>query len=89
MILQKSLCQAPKRLQSLIMQIYAYDISFTYVPSSDLKIADTLSRAFSDVSVCDTQSRAFLLTDATDIPDSQLEEIKLAMSHDNEAEAFM
>ena len=89
MILQKSLCQAPKRLQSLIMRIYAYDISFAYVPGSDLKIADTLSRAFCDAPVYDAKCRVFLVNDANDIPDTQLEDIKRAMSHDNEADVLL
>ena len=57
-ILQKSLCQAPKRLQSLIMRINAYNVSVKYVPGNDLKIADALSRDFCD-SVCDTKCHIF------------------------------
>jgi len=45
-ILKKTLSQAPKRLQALIMRLHKYDITFQYVPGRSLVLADPLSRAF-------------------------------------------
>ena len=86
--LQKSLCQAPKRLQSLIMRINAYNVSFKYVPGNDLKIADALSRDFCD-SVCDTKCHIFHVNNFTDMPDSQTDQIKHALAQDHEATALL
>lgn len=44
-ILNRPLSQAPKRLQNLMMRINRYHISFKFVPGSELKLADALSRA--------------------------------------------
>ena len=47
-ILKKPLSKAPKRLQSLMLRLYRYDIEFNYIEGSKLLIADTLSRAYID-----------------------------------------
>ena len=45
-ILKKPLCQAPLRLQKMIMTIQKYSINVIYRPGKELVLADTLSRAF-------------------------------------------
>jgi len=45
-ILKKPLCQAPLRLQRMIMTIQKYSINVIYRPGKQLVLADTLSRAF-------------------------------------------
>lgn len=42
----KPLCQAPKRLQGMLMNILQYDVTVTHVKGSAMYLADTLSRAF-------------------------------------------
>ena len=45
-ILSKPLSHTPRRLQSLMMRLYRYDIEFHYVKGVQLYLADTLSRAY-------------------------------------------
>ena len=45
-ILSKPLSHAPRRLQSLMMRLYRYDIEFHYAKGVQLYLADTLSRAY-------------------------------------------
>ena len=45
-ILKKLLCQAPLRLQRMIMTIQKYSLNLAYRPGKELVLADTLSRAF-------------------------------------------
>ena len=45
-ILKKPLSQATRRIQSLMMKLFRYDVNFKYEPGKTLLIADTLSRAF-------------------------------------------
>ena len=45
-ILKKSLCQAPLRLQRMIMTIQKYSINVIYCLGKQLVLADTLSKAF-------------------------------------------
>lgn len=49
-IILKPLCKAPKRIQSLIMQIYDYDYKLKYKPGTEIPIADALSRSPVDIS---------------------------------------
>ena len=44
-ILKKPLCQAPVRLQRMILQIQKYPLVVVYRPGKELVLADTLSRA--------------------------------------------
>ena len=45
-ITQKQLCQAPPRLQRMLLQLQRYDYTLRYTPGRDMVIADTLSRAY-------------------------------------------
>ena len=42
----KPLSQAPARLQRMLLQLQAYDLTLTHIPGKDIPIADTLSRKF-------------------------------------------
>ena len=46
-ISEKPLCDAPPRLQRLLLRVQKYDKKLIYVPGKQLVIADTLSRAYS------------------------------------------
>ena len=46
-ISEKPLCDAPPRLQRLLLRVQKYDKKLIYVPGKQLIIADTLSRAYS------------------------------------------
>jgi len=71
------------------MRINAYNISFEYVPGRDLKITDTLSRAYCNNFVNDAKCRIFIVNNAPDMPDAQLDEIKQAMMRDDEANVLL
>jgi len=45
-IVKKPLTSAPKRLQRMLLRLQRYNYSLTYLPSSRMLIADTLSRAY-------------------------------------------
>ena len=45
-IFKKPLSQAPSRLQKMVMQLQAYDITLVYKKSAEMHIADALSRAY-------------------------------------------
>ena len=45
-ILKKPLCQAPLKLQKMILTTQRYLINIVYRPGKELVLADTLSRAF-------------------------------------------
>ena len=45
-ISRKPLCDAPPRLQRLLLRIQKYDLTLEYTPGKLLVVADTLSRAF-------------------------------------------
>ena len=49
---RKPLCDAPPRLQRLLLRVQKYDLTLEYGPGKQLDIADTLSQAFS----CNTAS---------------------------------
>ena len=46
-ILKKQLCDAPPRLQRLLLRIQKYDLTLQDTPGKQLVVADTLSRSFS------------------------------------------
>ena len=77
-ILRKPLSQAPKRLQNIMMRYHRYDVHFVFVKSTDLLIADTLSRAHQDDSGNDQEDRARIMNVSVfgDIPDKRLDEIR-------------
>ena len=43
-ITRKLLCQAPPRLQHMLLRLQRYDYTLRYTPGKDMVIADTLSR---------------------------------------------
>jgi transposase InsO family protein len=86
-ILKKPLAQVPKRLQSLLMRMHRYDVEFQYLPGKNLVIADTLSRAYLDVA--DEKVMVVELTDASDISDRRLQEIKEATASDNSMQLLL
>jgi hypothetical protein len=45
-IMRKPLCQAPLRLQRMLMQLQRYDLDVKYKKGTELYIADALSRAY-------------------------------------------
>ena len=45
-ISKKQLCDAPPRLQRLLLRIQKYDLMLEYTPGKLLVVADTLSRVF-------------------------------------------
>jgi hypothetical protein len=45
-IVKKPLHSAPRRLQGMLLRIYEYDISVTWIPGKDMHVADMLSRAY-------------------------------------------
>jgi len=86
-ILKKPLSQSPKRLQTLIMRLNRYNISFCYVSGRELFIADTLSRAvspFSD-SAESRFSRIFNIAGLDEIPDERMLAVKQAIKNDPES----
>ena len=64
---KKTLSQAPKRLQLLMLRVHRYDVEFQYIQGSRLEVADTLSRAYLDVPEC--QVRSVKTNALKDIPD--------------------
>ena len=85
-ILCKPLCQAPRRLQNLLMRLHRYDCEFQYVEGPQLFIADTLSRAVSKDSshkVPDLQ-----INMVSTISDTMLERIRAATEKDQHFQAL-
>ena len=48
-IFQKSIHSAPKRLQRMLLRLQRYNVNVTYLPGSQMYIADMLSRAYVQV----------------------------------------
>ena len=48
-IFQKSIHSAPKRLQRMLLRLQRYNLNVTYLPGSQMYIADMLSRAYLQV----------------------------------------
>ena len=79
----KPLSQAPRRLQSLLIRLFRYDIEFQYVKVEQLYLADTLSRAYLHTDVLaelqDNSTRNdmhVMVTESVKIPDQRLIEIR-------------
>ena len=52
-ILKKSLIDAPKRLQRMMLQLQRYDINVCYKRGKDMLIADALSRNYKEEEIID------------------------------------
>lgn len=50
-LFKKSLANAPKRIQRMMLKIQCYDLDVKYKPGTELYIADTLSRAASETTL--------------------------------------
>ena len=84
-ILKKPLCQAPLRLQKMILTTQRYSINIVYRPGKELVLADTLSRAFlqdDDESLEEKFEVNVLSTIA--IPNLQLTQLKEETKRDNQ-----
>ena len=89
-ILKKTLSQAPKRLQALIMRLHKYNITFQYVPGRSLVLADTLSRAFPTQRYSQEHCVHAMNSGALrDIPDQHLQEIRHATETNEEARQLL
>ena len=63
-IFKKPLCEAPKRLQRMMMRLQRYNLQVTFKQGKDMLMADTLSRAY--LQMTDSQVNA-LTADENDI----------------------
>ena len=79
-ILSKPLSHAPRRLQSLMMRLYRYDIEFHYVKGVQLYLADTLSRAYLHTEEKDMH---IMMAESVKIPDQRMNEIREATARDH------
>ena len=48
-IFQKSIHSAPKRLQRILLRLQRYNLNVTYLPGSQMYVADMLSRAYAQI----------------------------------------
>jgi hypothetical protein len=86
-ILKKPLSQASRRMQTLMMRLYRYDITFEYVKGTQLYIADILSRAYlphvgDEVSV-------MAVSPLLDVEDRTREEVKAATAQDDDLHVLL
>ena len=79
-ILSKPLSHAPRRLQSLMMRLYRYDIEFHYVKGVQLYLADTLSLAYLHTEEKDMH---IMMAESVKIPDQRMNEIRKATARDH------
>ena len=82
-ILKKPLCQSPKPLQSMILRIRRYNITFEYLAGKQLIHVDTLSRAAINSSEEPTLIHSVSATRYLSVSDSRLQEIKQATKEDS------
>lgn len=89
-IFAKSIVDCPLRLQRMILRLQHYDIKLIYVPGCDLKIADTLSRAYVTEIVEDddleqeVDAHVYLLLKNFEITDQQLLNFQNMTNNDSE-----
>ena len=78
-IVRKPLCNAPKRLQAMLLRLLRYDYSVVYTPGPQLLLADALSRA-PDPHQPAADSRFVAVNALLHLPisDSKLQEIREA-----------
>jgi len=88
-IMKKTLAQAPKRLQGMLMRLQKYDVKLSYMPGKRMYLADTLSRAY--LPTTEGRQDEFEHVNATQhvaITDSRLEEIQAATEADQSLTAL-
>ena len=96
-ILKRSLLDAPRRLQRLLMLLQRYDFQLTYVPGKEVPIADALSRAGSpsrdsdDVDIGDAMCAAdcHCMTAELRISDPTLQELRKETARDANMQELM
>ena len=87
-ISKKHLCDAPPRLQRLLLRIQKYDLKLEYTPGKLLVVADTLSRAFSPKQVASsTESEVHVHVCAikSGLPVSERKWAELAAATENDS----
>ena len=89
-ILKKPLCQAPLRLQKMIMTVQKYSLNVVYRPGKELVLADTLSRAFLQDDD-DSLEEKFEVNTLSVIPmsDNKLTELKDQTEKDKQLQQLM
>ena len=89
-ILKKPLCQAPLRLQKMIMTVQKYSLNVVYHPGKELVLADALSRAFLQDDD-DTLEEKFEVNTLSEIPmsDNKLAELKDETEKDKQLQQLM
>ena len=88
-ISKKQLCDAPPRLQRLLMRIQKYDLTLEHTPGKQLVVADTLSRSFSAKEVKNTtESEVYIHVCAvkSNLPVSERKLTELAEATANDQE---
>jgi hypothetical protein len=77
---KKSLAAAPKRLQRMLLQLQRYNYELVYLPSNQMVLADTLSRAYLPVAGDTTLFHEELAAALSTVDADQLSEIKMVAS---------
>ena len=88
-ISKKQLCDAPPRLQRLLLRIQKYDLTLQHTPGKQLVVADTLSRSFSAEEVkSTTESEVYIHVCAvkSNLPVSERKWAELAEATENDQE---
>ncbi|XP_014678510.1 PREDICTED: uncharacterized protein LOC106818304 [Priapulus caudatus] len=84
-IVKKPLSATPARLQCLLLRLQSYSFNLVYKKSSDLYLADTLSRAYLPIKDSDTDlesTQDYEILSVLPISSKKLEELKEATSND-------
>ena len=81
-IIKKPLCQAPARVQRLMLRLQKYQVEIVHKSGKEMNIADALSRAYLPCSDQDTLGEQIdlhvhLLLKSLPISDAKLEEFKV------------
>ena len=89
-ILKKSFARAPKRLQGMMMRLQKYDYEVQHERSTNLYLADTLSRAYLPTTIHPTGAEFENINAAAFLPisTSRLREIQRATEDDENLQAL-
>ena len=83
-IFKKAVNQASRRMQGLMIRLFRYNTTFTWVKGSELYLADTLSRAFLNDCNDSEPEMHVLAVQTVRIPDQRTEAIRKATISDDE-----